>query len=101
MLDQAGLDRAVRLYAEIGLSPERTVGQLLRAGYPIAMVRARFPDAAEHLFLIPAEPGAVRTSHAAALKPAQEIARQVLARALAVTHPPPVATSEDAGDLLD
>jgi hypothetical protein len=101
MLDQAGLDRAVRLYAEIGLSPERTVGQLLRAGYPIAMVREQFPDAADHLFLIPAEPGAVRTSHVAALKPAQEIARQLLARAVAVTHPAPATTSEDAGDRVD
>ena len=91
----------MRLYAEIGLSPERTVGQLLRAGYPIAMVRERFPDAADHLFLTPAEPGAVRTSHAAASKPAQEIARQVLARAVAVSHPAPLATSGDDGDRVD
>jgi hypothetical protein len=102
MLDQEGLDRAVRLYAEIGLSTERTVGQLLRAGYPIAMVRARFPDAAEHLFTAPAEPGAVRTSHLTALKPAQEIARHVLATAAATTNPSLLATGDDdARDRVD
>jgi hypothetical protein len=102
MLDQEGLDRAVRLYAEIGLSPERTVGQLLRAGYPIAMVRARFPHAADHLFTAPAEPRAVRTSRVTALKPAQEIARQVLARAAAIMTPPLLATGhDDARDRVD
>ena len=43
MTDEAGFDRAVRLYAEIGLSDERTIGQLLRAGFPVAAVRTRFP----------------------------------------------------------
>jgi hypothetical protein len=80
MLDQAGLDRAVRLYAEIGLSAERTIGQLLRAGYPVEMVRAQFPTAAEHLFAVSCEPRAPRTRALTALRSAQDIAVQVVAR---------------------
>ena len=39
-----GLEKSIRLYAEIGLSPERTVAQLLIAGHERAAVRARFPQ---------------------------------------------------------
>lgn len=78
MLDQPGLDRAVRLYAEIGLSAERTIGQLLRAGYSPAMVRAQFPDAPEQLFRVPSIP-TTQTPALTAMRPAQDIARQVIA----------------------
>jgi hypothetical protein len=97
MLDQAGLDRAVRLYAEIGLSPERTIGQLLRAGYPIAMVRARFPDAAQHLFLVPGDPYPHSVRAATALRPAQQIALDVLAGATS-EHPSTAAVPHEAGE---
>jgi Plasmid encoded RepA protein len=87
MLDQAGLDRAVRLYAEIGLSPERAIGQLMRAGYPIEMVRTRYPGAAEHLFLVRSDPNPSPVKPPSTLRPAQEIAPRVLSKALALTQP--------------
>jgi hypothetical protein len=90
MTDQAGLDRAVRLYAEIGLSPERMIGQLLRAGFPIGMVQARFPQAPENLFAVPSEPHADRLTRCApggvarpqSPAPAQQIVQQVLAHSI-------------------
>jgi hypothetical protein len=97
MLDQTGLDRAVRLYAEIGLSAERTIGQLLRAGYPIAMVRDRFPSAADHLFHVSSEPSTVRARSLTSLRPAQDIAQQVLAKTQRLGEAP-VATVDTAVD---
>jgi hypothetical protein len=66
MTDQVGFDRAVRLYAEIGLSAERTVGQLLRAGFPVPMVQAQFPQCVAALFVAPS-PSRASRSHAASL----------------------------------
>jgi hypothetical protein len=66
MTDQAGFDRAVRLYAEIGLSAERTVGQLLRAGFPVSMVKAQFPACADSLFMAPIPSPAMRLTRSGA-----------------------------------
>src|SRR5579871_4395553 len=38
------IEKACRLYAELGFSPERIAAQLIRSGYPECEVRARFPD---------------------------------------------------------
>jgi hypothetical protein len=78
MTDAAGFDRVVQLYAEIGLSHERTVNQLLRAGFPHQIVRARFPHVSENLFAA-GEPRLARATH---LLPAaiESIAHRVLAR---------------------
>jgi Plasmid encoded RepA protein len=38
------LEKACRLYAEFGYSPPRIAAQLVRSGYPLALVRARFPS---------------------------------------------------------
>jgi hypothetical protein len=100
MLDQAGLDRAVRLYAEIGLSPERAIGQLLRAGYPAALVKARFPDVAGHLFRVPGEPPPVSVGDPAGLRPAQQIAQRVLANAIS-TQPCASVGAPETGERRD
>jgi Plasmid encoded RepA protein len=44
------LEKSIRLYAEIGMSPERTVSQLLIAGHDRAAVRARFPELPDNAF---------------------------------------------------
>src|SRR5438046_896742 len=49
----ARFEKAVRLFADVGLDPPRTVRQLLSAGFPIALVRARFPAVDERVFVAP------------------------------------------------
>jgi hypothetical protein len=70
MTDPERLDRDVRLYAELGLPPERAIGQLLRAGHPPSKVREHFPDAPEALFVVPEPPREARTSHPVPATPA-------------------------------
>jgi hypothetical protein len=82
MTDDAGFERAVRLYAEIGMSPERTVGQLLRGGFAPSLVRSQFPEVAESVFAVPTEPHAARAG-----ANAQSIAHRILNRAGAVAAP--------------
>jgi len=38
------IEKACRLYAELGFSSERIAAQLVRSGYPSDLVRARFPQ---------------------------------------------------------
>lgn len=40
----AQIEKACRLYAEFGYSPQRIAAQLIRSGYPVSVVRARFPS---------------------------------------------------------
>jgi hypothetical protein len=101
MLDQAGFDRAVGLYAELGLSLERTIGQLLRAGYPIGMVRTHFPTAPEHLFVVPGEGPPSRFKDSSVLQPAREIVQRLFARAAPADKSLPVATATAPGETAD
>jgi hypothetical protein len=92
MTDPAAFEKAVRLFADIGLSASRTIGQLLRAGFPISMVRTQFPDAPESLFVSPCEPHAGRFAalraqgggQPIAATSAQTIAQRVIARTAAL-----------------
>ena len=45
----SSLDKAIRLYAELGFSAERAALVLARSGYPIEAIRARFPTVPGHL----------------------------------------------------
>jgi len=59
-------EKALRIFADVKLSPELIVTQLLRAGFPAPFVRAKFPTVSEHCF------AAVRTDpklHAALFAP--------------------------------
>ena len=47
--DLAALDKAIRLYRELGFSDERAAVTLARNGYPSAAICARFPKVATHL----------------------------------------------------
>ena len=40
------IEKACRLYAGFGYAPERIAAQLIRSGYPVSLVRARFPSLA-------------------------------------------------------
>jgi hypothetical protein len=102
MTGESGFDRAVRLYAEIGLSPERTVGQLLRAGFPVSAVRAQFPQLAENLFVVPTEPHSVRARgvSSTAVPAIAEIVAQRLLTSSAPTVAP-VALKTLSGDASD
>jgi Plasmid encoded RepA protein len=46
----AAFERAQRIFTDIRLTPELAVNQLLRAGFPVALVRAQFPNVAESQF---------------------------------------------------
>src|SRR5277367_462542 len=46
----ANLDKAIRLYTELGYTAERTAAQLVRSGYPLALIRDRFPQLPESAF---------------------------------------------------
>lgn len=61
--ERARFDKALRLFADIGLAPERTVRQLLSAGFPVVWVRAAFPHLPARAFESPLPPA---TAHRAA-----------------------------------
>jgi hypothetical protein len=44
------LEKAIEAYAALRMSPARTVAQLLHAGFPIPLIRARFPAVAAAAF---------------------------------------------------
>ena len=39
---EANLEKAIRLYTELGFTAERIAAQLIRSGYPTEWVRQRF-----------------------------------------------------------
>lgn len=49
----AQVDTAIRLYRDLGFSSERIAAQLARSGYPLALIRERFPDLPEKLYPAP------------------------------------------------
>jgi len=53
--DQARFERHVRLLAEVGMSSELIVRQLLVAGFPEDSIRARFPAVSNSAFTVPVE----------------------------------------------
>jgi len=81
--DRTRFEKALRLYAQIGLAPTRTVRQLVRAGFPVEWIRPHFPALPPETFEVPVEPTpALRSGRGEApLPPAAEtIATRVLAR---------------------
>lgn len=60
MSERERFERAFALYTQLALSPEKTIGQLLRAGHAPAMIRERYPGSPEHWFSVPPEPYAAR-----------------------------------------
>ena len=54
--DSARFERHVRLLADVGMSPELTVRQLLVAGFPVEWIRERFPQVSDLAFEVPVEP---------------------------------------------
>ncbi len=54
-------ERAVALYQQLALPPERAIGQLLRAGHPVELVRNRYAGAPDHWFRVPEEPYGMRS----------------------------------------
>jgi Plasmid encoded RepA protein len=57
----AQLEKACRLYAEFGYSPARIAAQLIRSGYPLSLIRARFPSLPTDAFADVAGKGIART----------------------------------------
>jgi hypothetical protein len=62
--DPDRFERHVRVLAEVGMSPELTVRQLLIAGFPVEWIRARFPSVSSSVFEMPVE-SALRRRRAA------------------------------------
>src|ERR1700680_2469046 len=60
--DRLRFERAARLFAQIGLAPERAVAQLLRQGFAVAQVRAKYPTLPDDLFVVPTDVSAVTRS---------------------------------------
>ena len=53
--EAARFERHLRLLAEVGMSPELIVRQLLVAGFPVEWIRARFPQVSPSVFEVPVE----------------------------------------------
>ena len=51
--ETARFERHLRLLAEVGVSPELTVRQLLAARFPVEWIRARFPNVPPSAFEVP------------------------------------------------
>lgn len=85
----ARFEKAVRGYANAGMSPARTVAQLLHARFPPTLVRARFPEVAAAAFepARAANPTVQQTN-------AHGMAQRIVQKALAA--PTPVAVLPDA-----
>ncbi|MGH8261196.1 MAG: replication protein RepA, partial [Steroidobacteraceae bacterium] len=116
--DRARFEKALRLYAQIGLAPERTIRQLLRAGFAPEWVRAAFPEQPERAFEVPTAPiapsdGAAQLTPTIApapsrahlstghlpprLKRAETLASRVLER-IATTRAEPSSVTPSASD---
>lgn len=54
----ARFEKAIEAYATLRMSPARTVAQLIQAGFPMQLIRARFPTVSEAAF----QPAAVSTT---------------------------------------
>jgi hypothetical protein len=84
-------ENAVRVFAEIGMDPERTVPHLVSAGFPVDLIRARFPQVPDSAFTPPAA-ATVRTKPAQRGAPqlpnAHTLAERVLRRAAPSTAAP-------------
>ena len=53
--EAARFERHLRLLAEVGMSPELIVRQLLVAGFPVEWIRMRFPQVSPSAFEVPVE----------------------------------------------
>lgn len=60
----ARFERHLRLLAEVGVSPDLTVRQLLAARFPVEWIKARFPNVSESAFRVPVEPALRRRRNA-------------------------------------
>lgn len=63
--DLDALDRAIRLYRELGFSVERAAITLARTGYPSDAIVARFPSVPAQLICSNTKPGAARKAEKA------------------------------------
>jgi hypothetical protein len=79
------IEKACRLYTELGFSTERIAAQLVRSGYPFALVRARFPQLLASAF--PEPP----TSRARARQTAPQAPAPISALLPRLTAPPAVS----------
>ena len=104
--DRLRFERAARLCEQVGLAPERAVAQLLRQGFAVERVRAKFPTLPNDLFVTPADSGAAvqatpnppstfRSSSGQGgtklLPSAQSIAQRVLTKTIATATAAPAS----------
>ena len=75
----AQIEKACHLYAELGFSTSRIAAQLVRSGYPLDLVRARFPELPPSAFPDPPICRPRDRARGAASQPAP--IRELLARA--------------------
>jgi hypothetical protein len=57
---EASLDKATRLYTELGFTAERVAAQLIRSGYPVELVRQRYPNIPANSLPLPSPTRATR-----------------------------------------
>jgi Plasmid encoded RepA protein len=80
----AQVDTAIRLYRDLGFSSERIAAQLARSGYPLTLIRERFPDLPEILYPAPRTPRPrsaplrLERSNPLAVKPTAQLLPNVL-----------------------
>jgi hypothetical protein len=99
--DRLRFERAARLCEQIGLAPERAVAQLLRQGFAVTQVRAKYPTLPADAFVVPTDapsvappipiaPNTFRASSgqggARLLPSAQTIVQRVLTKTVATSN---------------
>jgi Plasmid encoded RepA protein len=65
----ADLDSRLARYITLGYSPERALGQLLLAGFPVAALKRRFPDLPDAAFLLGLPPAVTPPKWRSAMGP--------------------------------
>ncbi|MGH9641282.1 MAG: replication protein RepA [Terriglobales bacterium] len=83
------IDKACRLYRDLGFLPERIAAQLIRSGYPPELVRRRFCDLPASAF---PEPPAPRTREWQRRDAPGASSRGAAAAAVSTTVPAPIAS---------
>lgn len=93
----AQLDKAIQLYRDLGFSGERIAAQLARSGYPLTLIRERFPELPEQQYPAPRTPRRsprpllLEHNGAEPVKPAAQFLPGVLAEARQQeSSPPPI-----------
>ena len=89
--EKADFEARVQRYLALGFTNERTVHQLIRTGYALAQIKARFPELPAHVFeQLPVPQRRIAKTLEAARSGASERVKVNQLSAASVPQPPPI-----------